>query len=127
MGIYSKEDQFSRGVALITFLPLSIPHYILEGGESLFISFILMFIFFWMLITDMPTFRKLYACGEKWFVLVIFITILSNLIFSFYIKEFGNYLWANAAWCFLVSMSASKKIRINGESMGADSIEKKQK
>ncbi len=113
MRFYSTDDKFSRGVTLILFIPLAIPHLYLYSKDSL-ISVLILIIFFGISVyLDWKKMYQLYSCGgdNKRYVVTVLITVLLNFVLSFYLNDNKWLFLILPIWCLYLGLKAAKVSR----------------
>lgn len=110
LSYYSNDDKFSRGVSLILFIPLVIPHLYLHSKDSSIYLIILIVFFFISVYLDWKNLHKLYVNGgdSKNYVALVIITTLLNFILSFYLNENKWLIIVLSLWCLYLGLKAAK-------------------
>lgn len=110
MNFYSNEDKFSRGILLILFIPLALPHLYLNSADNKIYLLVLIVIFVWMLSLDIPKLFILYKSGDapRRFVLSVSFIAVLNFVASFIINNNNWLLLLLAAVCLAMSFYAKR-------------------
>lgn len=104
--MYSAKDKFSRGVAILVYMPLLLPYFLINEIGSYAVSIALLIGWLWVVVSNYKIYEFLFMEGEKGkrFIILTMITTGVNFLLSFVIKNQVWLLIIISFWSFYLSV-----------------------
>lgn len=106
MAIYSEQDKFSSGVAIMVFVPLMMPYFVTYRDTNIFYLIIPLVIFLAILISDIKILTSMIQKGgqPKKFSILVFITVVINIFLSLMLQDLKWLVFPASIWCVFLTL-----------------------
>jgi len=106
MNWFSEKNVFIKGLILVIYLPLLIPHFLIQDNINFGFAIILSLLFVWMLsVYARWVLHNLKKIGNvRIYVLIYFSTIVINFIASFFISRNTWMIYLLSIWTLVITI-----------------------